>query len=83
MLASELAWAQIQQDGALTRAVELLESARSTFRELNDDVNYAIAGDRLIHATSKGPGRDALRTSERSNAAREFSAGHPAPLPPR
>ncbi len=64
MLASELAWTlDRERDGDLTRAVELLESARVTFRELGDAANYAIAGDRLIRATPKGPARDALRTT--------------------
>jgi CHAT domain-containing protein/tetratricopeptide (TPR) repeat protein len=67
MLISEVAWTLVQQrdggDGALARAVELLESARKTFRELGDTANDATAGERLIHATPKGPARDALRTS--------------------
>ena len=61
VVASELAWTLTESRGDLSRAVELLESARVTFRELGDAVNYAIAGDRLIRATPKGPARDALR----------------------
>jgi CHAT domain-containing protein/tetratricopeptide (TPR) repeat protein len=63
MAASELAWRITESRGDLTRAVELLESARLTFREINDDVHLAIAGDYLIRATPKGPARDALRTT--------------------
>ena len=64
VLATELAWTFVQRrDGDLARAVELLEAARATLRELGDTANYAIAGDRLIHATPKGPARDALRTT--------------------
>ena len=59
---SELASTLIDSRGDLTRAMQLLEAARLTFREIGDDVNFALAGDRLIHATAKGPARDALRT---------------------
>jgi CHAT domain-containing protein len=37
-------------------------AARQTFREMGDAANFAMAGDRLIRATPKGPARDALRT---------------------
>ena len=63
MAVSELAWTQVERrDVDLAHAVELLESARATFRELGDSAEYAIAGYRLIHATPKGPKRDVLRT---------------------
>jgi CHAT domain-containing protein/tetratricopeptide (TPR) repeat protein len=60
---TEMAWALTESSGDLTRARELLESARLTFREMDDAANLAIAGDRLIHATPKGPVRDALRAN--------------------
>jgi CHAT domain-containing protein/tetratricopeptide (TPR) repeat protein len=63
MAASELGWRITESRGDLTRAVELLESARLTFRDIDDHVHLAIAGDYLIRATPKGPARDALRTT--------------------